>query len=151
MAFVQKVMKGGVKYSVFRPRCFSRIWTLSSPQIEKRSLMGFVFSKSTTSTFLSSGHEKRPILENTAINAKNEDDVTFIIPWSRFEANIMVNRHIFTSNDSTSTSHILRTWCGIRKTLQIVVQWQRWYPWKAQVYPWVKISIKCNGGTNYEK
>ena len=104
--------KGSVKYSVFRPRCFSRIWTLSSRQIEKRILMGFLFSKSTTSTFLCSGHEKWPILENATTNPKNEDDITFLMIWSIFEPNMMVIRRDFMWNDSTLMNHILSEFCA---------------------------------------
>ena len=104
--------KGSVKYSVFRPRCFSRIWTLSSRQIEKRILMGFLFSKSTTSTFLCSGHEKWPILENATTNRKNEDDITFLMIWSIFEPNMMVIRRDFMWNDSTLMNHILSEFCA---------------------------------------
>ena len=73
--------KGSVNFCVFALTCFLTKWTLSWFQIEKRSLMGCLFFKSSHSTFSSSGREKRPILEIWTTHAKNEHDVTFVFAF----------------------------------------------------------------------
>ncbi len=105
-----RVCKGSVNFCVFALTCFLTKWTLSWSQIEKRSLMGCLFFKSSHSTFSSSGREKRPILEIWTTHAKNEHDVTFVFALSIFQQNMGSLRWHFTQNCSNS---ILQMWVGI--------------------------------------
>ena len=61
--------KGSVKYSVFRSRCFSRIWTLSSRQIEKR-ILHLETNPDISRYEVQTPPKKRPFLGGVAFRSK---------------------------------------------------------------------------------